>query len=246
MEFTSTSWDTDAYMNLYQDLHNTADETYRTFNAKIVKSDKPMIGVRMPVIKKCAKQIAKGNAIAFLKNMPSDYYESIMLKGLVIAYTKIPYEEFLKRTDAFLDDIENWAICDCFCGAVSLGKRSEDFFSYLEKYLESDNPWHIRVGLVMMLGKYLDNAHIDEVLSRCDAVTNPHYYVKMAQAWLVSTAFVKHPNKTLTYLKSCHLDDWTFNKSISKARESYRVSSEDKDLLNVMKRKIITSKVRPI
>jgi len=237
MEYTHTSWGNDDYITLYQELHNRADETYRAFNAKIVKTEKPMIGIRMPIIKKCAKQIVKGNVFAFLQNISPAYYESIMLKGLVIAYAKLPYAEFLKRCDAFLDQIENWAICDCFCGAISLGKQSEDFFSYIEKYLKSDKPWHIRAALVIMLGKYLDDAHIDEVLARCDVVTNPHYYVKMAQSWLVSTAFVKQPQKTLAYLNSCHLDDWTFNKSISKARESYRVSDEDKEMLNTMKRK---------
>lgn len=47
----------------------------------------------------------------------------------------------------------------------------------------------------------------------------------------------KYRDKTLAFLKTTALDDWTYNKAIQKMLESYRVSPEDKILLRAMKRK---------
>ena len=43
----------------------------------------------------------------------------------------------------------------------------------------------------MMMTYYLDDIYIDEVLKRTDSIKSEHYYVKMAQAWLVATALAK-------------------------------------------------------
>jgi len=58
----------------------------------------------------------------------------------------------------------------------------------------------------------------------------------MAVAWLISICYIKYRNKTLEYIKKNMLDDFTHNKAISKIRDSYRVSSEDKIFLNSLKR----------
>ena len=63
------------------------------------------------------------------------------------------------------------------------------------------------------------------------------YYVKMAVAWAVSVFFVHSPEKTWQYLKDNRLDDFTFNKSLQKITESYRVTPQDKAKIRAMKRK---------
>lgn len=63
------------------------------------------------------------------------------------------------------------------------------------------------------------------------------YYVNMGIAWLLCECFIKHREKTLAYLLKSNINTFTFNKTISKIKESYRVSSEDKIYLNTLKRK---------
>ena len=60
----------------------------------------------------------------------------------------------------------------------------------------------------------------------------------MAVAWAVATAWAKQREKTYVYMQDDNnsLDDWTYNKSIQKMLESYRVSQEDKKMLRKMKR----------
>ena len=54
----------------------------------------------------------------------------------------------------------------------------------------------------------------------------------------VATAMAKQREKTLKYMQPGNntQDDWTYNKSIQKMIESYRISDEDKVMLRAMKR----------
>ena len=54
----------------------------------------------------------------------------------------------------------------------------------------------------------------------------------MAQAWLICELYIKHPKETLKFVKQNNLNKFTHNKAISKIHDSYRVSREDKELLN--------------
>ena len=89
----------------------------------------------------------------------------------------------------------------------------------------------------MLLFYYLDDAHIDRVLSLLDGVRQPDYYARMAVAWAVSVCYVKFPQRTHAWLGSCSLDDWTYNKSLQKIIESYRVSDAAKQEIRAMKRR---------
>ena len=111
------------------------------------------------------------------------------------------------------------------------------FLEYLLPYLRSDEEFFIRFGVVMLLDHFITEDYIDLVLEEMDKIHQDAYYVKMAVAWNLSVCFVKFRDKALSYLRTNHLDDWTYNKTIQKIRESYRVTKEDKEMLLKMKRK---------
>ena len=115
-------------------------------------------------------------------------------------------------------------------------KQEREFFAYIEKYLASENPWAVRMGLVLMLSNFLTEEYLDTVLKRVDDIHEEHYYIRMAQAWLLATAWAKDRGRMLEYISHHHLDNWTFNKFIQKCCESYRVSAEDKAFLRSLKR----------
>jgi len=58
----------------------------------------------------------------------------------------------------------------------------------------------------------------------------------MAVAWVISICLIKYYDQTCTYLENANLDDFTYNKDIQKAIESYRISDEQKAFLRKMKR----------
>jgi hypothetical protein len=57
------------------------------------------------------------------------------------------------------------------------------------------------------------------------------YYVNMINAWLICELFIKKREETIEFLKDNKLNKFTINKAISKCRDSYRVSKEDKEML---------------
>ena len=233
-----TLWTKEHYKAFRQELFSQAEEEYKNFNGKLLCSDLSVVGIRVPFLRKTAKNIAKKDGIGFLQVCGKDTYEECLLYGLVAATLPIPYEDFLPYCDHYTEHlVENWAHCDIFCSSVKkiVKGHEKHFFEHIETYLQSENPWAVRVGLVMMLSNFLQGEYMDEVLERTDVVRSEHYYVRMAQAWLLATAWAKDRERMVQYVKSHHLDDWTFRKFIQKCCESYRVSAEDKVFLRSLK-----------
>ena len=61
------------------------------------------------------------------------------------------------------------------------------------------------------------------------------YYVNMMRAWYFATALAKQYDAALPYLSQNRLDAWTHNKAVQKARESLRITPEQKEYLNSLK-----------
>ena len=240
MNLQPEKWTDENFRELIVYLNENADEKYRDFHSSLVPNTdkKEFLGVRMPVLRKIGKDISKGNPKSLLEISSENIYEIKMLRGIVTGLIKPKdFKEFTLLCDNFTEEINNWALCDSFCSGLKQTKKYKDeFFEYLEKYLNSNNEWKIRFALVIMLNYYLDDEYIDTVLTRCDAVENKAYYVSMAQAWLVATALAKCREKTLDYLHNNSLDDVTFNKAIQKSIESYRIDDETKLYIRTLKR----------
>lgn len=232
-------WTRELYQEFLRFLYAQIDEKYQSFQAALVPGcSKPILGVRMPMLRKLTKDIAKTNWRSFLDVFEGNIYEEVMVRALLIGVVRPDCEEFCQLADSQVELTDNWALCDCFCGSLKAvrGWRRE-LFPWFSEWLTSENPWRIRAALVIFLEHYLVPDYIDRVITLCDRVSSDHYYVKMAQAWLLSMCYVHFRDTTLAYLQTpTHLDDWTYNKALQKCRESLRVSPEDKELLKTMKR----------
>ena len=88
----------------------------------------------------------------------------------------------------------------------------------------------------MILDYYIEEKYLKEIYKICDKIKHEGYYVKMAVAWCLSICLIKYYDQTIEYLNNCHLDDFTYQKSIQKAIESYRITKEQKEELKKMKK----------
>ena len=61
--------------------------------------------------------------------------------------------------------------------------------------------------------------------------------MNMMIAWYFPTALAKQYDAALHYITENRLADWTHNKAIQKAVESYRITPEQKTYLKTLKRK---------
>ena len=217
------------------------DIKYRDFSDKLSKTYLKKIGVRIPVLRNYAKTLLKKYSLNELfNNIDEEYYEEIMLKGMIIGLDKkLNEEEFLSLIKEFVPKINDWAICDTFVASLKLTKKySKKTWLLLKKYVKSNKEFEIRFSLVMMLNYYLNDNYINEIYLLLDDIKCDKYYVKMAEAWLLSYMFINYYDKTIYYLENSNIDKWTYHKAITKALESFRISDMRKEELRKIRNNI--------
>ena len=232
MDFTKINEDNYGEFLIY--LKTLADDKYREFHSSIVNnSHLEILGIRSPMLKSIAKEILKGDYEGYLRYSGNKYYEEVMIRGFVTAQIKVTsYEEAKRLTESFLPYIDNWAVCDGYCSTFKrIKKFMPEYFEYIGELIIRDNVWHKRVALVLMLNNYLIDEYIDIVLQRCIDIYSEGYYVQMAQAWLLATAFIDYPDKVTKILKSDGLSFTVKRMTIQKCIDSFRVPGEKKEYL---------------
>lgn len=220
-----------------EQLVELADADYQKFSAALLPTIDNVIGVRLPELRKLAKTIAKRDWRAYLEHAESDYFEEVMLQGMVLGYVKADLEEILHYITDFIPKIDNWSVCDSFCTGLKFTlKNKEQMWDFIVPYLLSEKEYEIRFAVVMMLNFFIEGAYINRILQLLDKVRHEGYYVKMAVSWALSMCYVKMPAATIDYLRTNTLDDFTYNKALQKITESYRVDPETKKMIRGMKR----------
>lgn len=223
--------------NIRSRLFDLQDVKYKEFHSKLCPNIDKIIGVRVPELRKIAKEIAKQDYKSFFEKTQDEYYEELAIHGLVIGYAKISIEETFKYLEEFIPKINSWAVCDTTCSNLKITKKHmAEMWEFLDEYIKSKKEYQIRFAVVMYLNYYLIGEYIDDVLKNIEQITNKEYYVQMAIAWLISFAYIKQKDKTEKYLAKNNLDKFTQNKAIQKICESYRVSKEDKEKIKKYKK----------
>lgn len=208
-------------------LYDLTEEDFRVFNSKLLPGVTRILGVRLPAMRKLAKKTAKGDFRSYLeeaheKITADSIHEEIMMQGLVIGYAKMERDEYRKYLDEFVPKISNWSVCDsCVNGFKFMRNDPEYWFDYLKIYRDSKEEFELRFMIVAMMNHFVDEDHIDEILSICNEIHHDGYYVKMAVAWTLQVCYVKFPEKTSRLLENNGMDDFTHNKAIQKIRESW-------------------------
>ena len=224
-------------MNVRKRLEKEADKKYQKFSASLIPNINNVLGVRLPVLRKLAKELyVSGNYNDFMTSS-TIYMEENMLKGMIIGLLEKPASEVFLYVNDFISEIDNWSVCDSFCCGLKITSENLDFvWAFLQPYFKSEKEFEIRFAYVMLLNYFLQDEYIDNVFILIDEFRDDRYYSQMAVAWLVSACYVKYPKKTEKYLKKSKLNIWTFNKSIQKICESLKVDKKTKESLKLMKK----------
>ncbi len=199
------------------------------WSKNLLNTQMNVLAIKTQAIRDITKQIYKGNFISFLDLELNNYFENTSINGYLI--TKIKDFDLMKKyLDKYISKIDNWASCDLL--SFDVKDKEEEFFNLSLEYIKSDKPFIRRFGLSILF-RLIDN---DKYVNKIFDIMNrfykeEHYYVNMMNAWLFCECFVKRRNETVEYLKTHKLNKFTINKGISKCRDSFRVSKEDKDML---------------
>ncbi len=223
-----------------QQLVALADPAYQQFQSKLLPTVDPaaVLGVRTPALRAYAKQLYRTDptaAMEFLTQVPHRYYEENNLHLMLLPLSIREITALIAAVDAFLPQVDNWATCD---GGVpkQFYRHPAEAQAAAARWLQSDHIYTARYGIVTLLGlmrSEFDASHLALVAA---ARGGGEYYLDMAVAWYFSMALVYHWRQTLPWLTEQRLSTWVHNKAIQKARESCRITAEQKDFLKNLRR----------
>lgn len=240
---------------LRKKLYEYVDEEYAKFNRKLCPdTKKEILGVRMLNLRRIAKDFVKEDNYRRyldevldinkydqdeLKKGKDKYFEEIIMQGLIIGYGKMDLESKLFYLKSFIPKIDSWAITDTVIPTLKIKEKDlETLWNFILPYTNSEKEFEVRFAVIMMLDYFINDFYVDRVIEKIDEIKNDKYYAKMAMAWTLAEIGIKYQDKAFTYLKGeNNLDKFTFNKTLQKMIESYRIDDDIKDTLRKMKRK---------
>ena len=223
---------------IIKELKKLHDSENALFQQKLTPGvDKErFLGVRVPDCRKLAKSLMKNypdQCREFFDSLPHYYFDENMLHGLMIAEIK-DYDECINELELFLPYVDNWAVCDSI-SPVSFKKNHDRLIDKCREWIKTDDTYTCRFGMLMLMKHFLDEDFKAEYLTLPANVESDEYYINMMRAWYFATALAKQWDATISIIEERTLDPWTHNKTIQKARESYRVSQEQKIYLQSLK-----------
>ena len=218
-------------------LLSNQDLKYRDFTLPLLPNidEKTFIGVRLPVIKKYAKDLDAKSREEFLSSLPHYYHEENILHAFILSIIK-DYDDFINKVNIFLPYVTNWSVSDTICNK-NLTKYRDKLIVEIYKWLKSDELYRVRYAVKCLMNYYLDENFKEEHLNKVQQVTLEDYYVKMMIAWYLATGLAKNYDSFVKVIEENRFDIFTHNKAIQKAVESYRVSDDHKTYLKSLKRK---------
>ena len=213
------------------------NESYAAFNQRIVNTEMPVIGVRVPDLRRLARRLAPDMSAADISELLTTQNESfdyVLLCGLLITYAQLDDRTAINLAKQYLPRVDSWAHIDIF---VEKKRRFADevWWDFALECLQSEAEFTVRYGVISLMTNFLDKAHIDQVFAALRNVKHDGYYVKMALAWLYATAAVHFFELTLAELENGYIDTWTRNKAYQKMRESRRFTPEEQRIIRQQK-----------
>ena len=215
------------------------NEAYAEFNKRIVNTKMPVVGVRVPDLRRLARELAPDMSaadISELLTVQDESFDYVLLCGLLITHARLDDQTAIDLTRQYLPRVDSWAHIDVF---IEKKRRfaGELWWDFALACLQGEAELTVRYGVVSLMTNFLDEAHIDQVFAALRDIKHDGYYVKMALAWLYATAAVQFFELTLAELENGHVDTWMRNKAYQKMRESRRFTPEQQKVIALYKAK---------
>lgn len=181
-------------------LREAAEPAYARFAAKLLPDNThPLLGVRLPTLRRLARRIARSpHAAAFLARPPGARasFEEIMLHGMVPGYMPgIPLEQRMEHIDRIVPRLDNWSLCDSCCATYAFAAQErEPVWDWLLPYTRRKKEYMRRFGIVMLLDHFVkDAAWAARVAEILPTLPTGAKYGDLAAAWCACEIHLLHP-----------------------------------------------------
>lgn len=180
------------------ELQGLAEPKYRDFAASLIPGEEDMLGVRLPLLRKLARRVARQEdwESIFYELGSYSQMEMVMLRGMLPGYApQATLTERLNALRAFIPSIRNWSICDSCCATYTFAREARaEVLEFLLPYLRSTAEYEARFAVVMLLNHYLnDSAYVAHVAKLLSQVNCRAYYADMAVAWCACELILRYP-----------------------------------------------------
>ena len=230
MELNKTKWEQKDIPNFIKHLETFKRSTEKCkWEQNIINTQYECLGVLSQNIKAISKEIAKGNFTSFLDLQIYNNFPAITIMGNLISKIK-NFDTQKYYLDLYSERIDNWSNCDQLKFKINKDNQSQ-YLALVEEYINSPLPFRRRIALIILFN-FINQDNIQLIFKYANSLFNEQeYYVNMANAWLLCECYIKCKKETLKFLETHNLNAFTINKFISKCKDSYRVSNEDKEFL---------------
>lgn len=228
MEFNKDEiWTKEKYNELISYLFTFKDINYREFNKKIYNTKLPLIGVRVPILRKITNKISKTNILSFLSISDSNYVEMLFIEGLLI--TKLEDNRLKDKILLYTLKVDTWALIDGVSSSIKINDK-EEYLPFIDTLINSEYEFTIRLGILLLINNYVSEEYLKIIFNYIKNNKCDKYYVKMAYSWLLCECYIKYKDKTYEFIKTID-DKFILRRTISKVNDSYKVNKSDKEYL---------------
>lgn len=209
-------------------------DTIEVNNRLLILSERPLdqeapfhLRIKLTPLRELAKSLAD-EAIDWSRMRYDIHYELNLIQGIIVGYSKMPLEDKWRFYQTFFQHAQDWSYVDG--SMVSLPKRIDlaSVNQAAQNYLLSPHPYVRRFGYVLALRYLINTSYLPSFLKLIDS-QEANYHVYMAIAWFLAECFIKDRIVFEDYMSACDLSRWTRQKMVSKIRDSFRVSDNDKE-----------------
>lgn len=220
------------------------NDEYATFNKRIVNTRQQVYGVRVPDLRKLAKQLVRQGISprdapigatevrAYLRSLDHNalVFEQVLLGGLLINHLKIDDETRAELTEIYLPLVDSWAQIDCFVERKA-AYRNDFWWQFATDKLADKREFFVRYGVIMLMCNFLTPEKLAAVFAELRQISHDGYYVKMAMAWLYAEAALVDFAATMRELQTAPINPWIKKKALQKCRESRRFSAKEQAII---------------
>lgn len=235
--------DMSSFNKVLDDFVDNIDIKRSEYTDSLVPNSGICLGLKIDDV----RQYAKKNLNLFheIIDYPDNiYYEIDLLKIQVVLLNKeLELKDKIALIDSISYTIKNWSICDTLGIGIKVKKSDMRFlFDYALSLITSEKEFRCRLGVIILQSKFVSEEYLDEIFAVIPKIELGKYYIDMAVAWLIQTAYVKMPEKTFEFLNEIQLTEFVVNKTVSKISDSKRVSRSDKNKIKAWKKSYLNQR----
>lgn len=211
------------YNDLLELLLSQKDEKYAAFQKPLCNSDYEIIGIKIPVLKKIAKEHYKDKDLNMSEFEHHHYLEMEMIYFILGMLQNKSIDDKLDFIYKNVKYADSWMITDTPNGFLG-GLDFDHYFEFFKNTYRSEHTYTRRIAYILGLKVYRDR----RILQVLDLLKDDdEYMVTMGQAWLLASMAICYPEEIFNYLEKSQ-NITLRKKTISKVVDSFRIKDEYK------------------